>query len=142
VERYNALIVGWMVHIRLWLLWHDSGHLTHLFCQSTDNGDDIPQSDSSGGTFDYNAIFASSLAEFVGTSLVIWTVDRVGRIPTQLVSYLMAGALLCLLCILGNDPSTAATSSSWRWSLIAVGFGARVFEMAATCTTWVTTSLV
>jgi MFS family permease len=140
------------IMLRLWGGWFTSAFgyygtilvTSRIFFvkQSTDNGDDSSQSDSGRDTFDYNAIFVSSLAEFVGTSMVIWTVDRVGRIPTQVVSYLMAGALLCLLCILANDPSTAATSSSWRWSLIAVGFGARVFEMAATCTTWVTTAEV
>lgn len=85
--------------------------------------------------FDYGAIFVSSSAEIVGTTLVILLVDRVGRIPTQIVSYACAGIFVFLLC-------TLAGSSDKRPELllVALGFSARVFEMAGTCVSWVSTA--
>lgn len=83
--------------------------------------------------FDYSAIFVSSSAELVGTTLVILAVDKVGRIPSQVVSYLCAGVAVCVLCVL-------AQSGSPRLMLIAIGFLARVFEMGGTCVTWVSTA--
>jgi MFS family permease len=90
-------------------------------------GDEEPYS------FDYGAIFASSTAELVGTTMVIFAVDRIGRIPSQVFSYLIAGLSVCALCVF----------ASWgfpRYALIGLSFIARVFEMAATCVTWVSTA--
>lgn len=84
-------------------------------------------------SFDYGAIFVSSAAELVGTTLVIVAVDRVGRIPSQVVSYGLAGISVCLLC-------TLASMGSSRTLLIFLGFLARVFEMGGTCVTWVSTA--
>lgn len=84
--------------------------------------------------FDYSAIFISSLAEVVGTTMVILVVDRIGRIPSQVISYAVAGVLLCLLCALAGLGATS------RRTLILLGFGARAFEMAGTCVTWVSTA--
>lgn len=82
---------------------------------------------------DYSAIFVSSMAEFMGTTLVIVAVDRVGRIPSQVASYTLAGVLLCVLCVLAEWGAS-------RRTLMALGFSARVFEMAGTCVTWVSTA--
>jgi MFS family permease len=79
-------------------------------------------------SIDYIGIFISSCAELFGTTLVILTVDRFGRIPLQVVSYATAGIAVCLLSVV-----------SYRPAAIAAGFFARVFEMAATCTSWLTT---
>ena len=84
--------------------------------------------------FDYSAIFISNMAELVGTTLVILVVDRIGRIPSQVMAYAGAGILLCLLCTL------AGTGAASRGTLIGLGFGARALEMAATCVTWVSTA--
>lgn len=84
-------------------------------------------------SFDYGAIFVSSTAEIVGTSIVIMSVDRIGRISSQVISYLLAGIAVCALCMLANLPTP-------RIILVSLGFGARVFEMAATCVTWVSTA--
>jgi MFS family permease len=83
--------------------------------------------------FDYGAIFVSSSAELVGTTLVILLVDRAGRISTQVLSYSLAGILICILCSL-------ASYGAPRLLLIALGFAARVFEMGGTCVTWVSTA--
>jgi hypothetical protein len=84
-------------------------------------------------TFDYNAIFISNAAEIVGVTLVILSVDRLGRILSQVVSYAMTGILLCLLCYL-------AEFGAPRYLLVTLGFAVRMFAMSATCVTWVSTA--
>lgn len=88
--------------------------------------------------FDYTAIFISSSAELLGTTFVILLVDRVGRIPTQVVSYALAGICIFMLCTLTS--STGAASD--RWELVGLGFMLRALDMAATCTSWVMTAEV
>jgi MFS family permease len=85
------------------------------------------------GQFDYNAIFVSTLAEFLGTTLGLWMVDRMGRIPSQVKSYLLAGLFLLAFCV-------AAEYKARHWILLTFGFVARIFEMAATCMLWVSTA--
>lgn len=88
--------------------------------------------------FDYGAIFISSSAELVGTTMVIILVDRAGRIPSQVVSFALAGASIFMLCTLaGKDTGGAAND---RWELVAMGFLLRALDMAATCTAWVMTA--
>ncbi len=65
--------------------------------------------------------------------MVILAVDRAGRIPTQVLSYSLAGISVCVLC-------TLASNGAPRLLLIALGFTARVFEMGGTCVTWVSTA--
>jgi MFS family permease len=92
------------------------------------------EEDASGTyNFDYVAIFVSSSAELVGTTFVIFTVDTVGRIPLQVVSFTMAGICVFALCIL-------ASQDAQRSVLISLGFAARIFEMAGSCVTWVSTA--
>ena len=93
-------------------------------------GDMIPSSqgdtiDSSDYDFDYSAIFLSSSAELVGTTLVVLLVDRVGRISAQVGCYLSAGVSVCLLCVL-------SASDYPRSAVVILGFIARAFEMGAT----------
>ena len=93
--------------------------------------DDI---NDTGVQFDYQAIFISSSAELIGTALVVFLVDRAGRIASQVSAYLVGGICLFLLCFFsegGNRPF-----------LICVSFGARVCEMMGSCVTWVTTAEV
>jgi MFS family permease len=104
---------------------------------------------SSSVQFDYQALWISSSAEFVGTTLAVFSVDRVGRIPFQMVSYATAGVAICLLCVVSQNPTLPSVFGSWvssssfdyrRWTLIGLGFITRVFEMSATCVTWVMTA--
>lgn len=83
--------------------------------------------------FDYGAIFVASSAELVGTTVAIFSVDRAGRIPLQIVSYAMAGLTVCSLCVL-------ASQGAHRSVLIALGFAARIFEMSGSCVSWVSTA--
>ena len=113
--------------------------ITNVFAEDseeTDGGGN--KDDSSGGDydFDFGAIFVSSGAELLGTTVAIAAVDRMGRIRSQVVSYLLAGLSVGLLWISAKSPFIP------RVVLIAFGFSARIFEMAGTCLTWVTTAEV
>ena len=61
------------------------------------NGTTIASTMTETTNFDYSAIFISSSAELLGTTFVILLVDRVGRIPSQVVSYALAGACIFLM---------------------------------------------
>lgn len=97
---------------------------------------DVEQgNDGDNGTyaFDYQAIFISASSEIVGLLLVLSTIDRFGRIPTQTFTYLLGG-ISCLL--LGYASHYGAS----RTTLVVLSFIARLAMMGATCTTWVSTS--
>ena len=91
--------------------------------------------DAGGGVFDfdYSAIFISASSEILGLVLVLCTVDKWGRIPTQVTTYLMGG-ICCLL--LGFFAVKGETS---RTLLVVLSFLARMSMMGATSTTWVAT---
>jgi hypothetical protein len=96
--------------------------------------DDPDQDGAESYNFDYWAIFTSASAEVVGTTLIILLVDRIGRIPSQALSYFAGGCSLLILCLLASqeDPS--------RSHLIVFSFLARMFFMSASCATWVSTA--
>ena len=85
-------------------------------------------------SFDYDAILASASAEIAGTTIALLTVDRLGRIPTQVASYLGGGFSAFLLTLLAMD------SDSPRGQLILMGFLARMFFMGGCSTTWANTA--
>jgi MFS family permease len=83
--------------------------------------------------FDYSAIFISASSEIFGLIVVLYTIDRYGRIATQTVAYLLGGGSFLLL-------SLAVSPEAHRSWLIALSFFTRMAMMAAFCTTWVSTS--
>jgi MFS family permease len=83
--------------------------------------------------FDYSAIFISGSAEIIGLILVLLTVDRWGRIPTQTLAYLLGG-ISCLLL------GFCAYAEASRTILVALAFLSRMAMMGASATTWVSTS--
>jgi hypothetical protein len=85
-------------------------------------------------SFDYWAIFTSASAEVAGTTLIILLVDRVGRIPSQALSYFAGGLSLLILCLLASQEDAS------RSHLIIFSFLARMFFMTAICATWVSTA--
>jgi MFS family permease len=89
--------------------------------------------DGGSYNFDYTAIFISASSEIVGLCIVLLTVDKWGRVPTQVSTYLLGGAS-CL--VLGF----AAHGDSPRALLIFIAFIARMAMMGASCTTWVATT--
>lgn len=123
----------------LWITWAGQAFLYYgtiisvTLVFATEEGDEDHESDRAY-EFDYSAIFAAASSELAGTTLVIFSVDRVGRIPSQAISYIMGGVSAFALCMLaaGDDPQ--------RSHLIAAAFLARMFMMSGSCTTWVSTA--
>lgn len=83
-------------------------------------------------TFDYRAIFISASAEVLGLFIVIHTVDRMGRIPSQTASYIFGGGFLFSFAMLAGTASNS--------TLTGIAFCARMFEMMGSCVTWVSTA--
>jgi MFS family permease len=109
--------------------------ITEIFEEEVQGGDTTRALPSRVPTysFDFGAIFVSSSAELVGATFAILGVDRVGRIPLQIVSYSVAGLSVCTLGIV-------ASNGGGRLALITLGFVARIFEMSGSCVTWVSTA--
>jgi MFS transporter, putative metabolite:H+ symporter len=105
--------------------------ITMIFAANDENKNDNDQEYS----FDYKAIFAAGSAEWIGTSIALYTIDRYGRIPSQVMSYSAGGLLVWILCILQELDSTPP-----RRVMILFVFGARLAFMCGSCTTWVSTA--
>jgi len=98
--------------------------VTRVFQDNSDNSDGTPN-------FNFEAIFISCTAEILGTTIIIFSVDSIGRIRSQQLSYTLGGLCVFMLCL----PSLKGSVGT----LTVLAFVARVFEMAASCLTWVTT---
>jgi MFS family permease len=136
-EVFELLQPPWRgITLRLWGAWFtlSFGYFGTLMVTTRIFSSDVAKSGESDLTkFDFEAIFISSIAEFVGTTMAIVTIDRFGRIPSQVVSFLLAGLFLCMFCVL-------AERNAHRWILLVFAFTSRIFEMAATCILWVSTA--
>ena len=108
--------------------------VTRVFEMSDEAAMDDDIGNGAAVQFDYQAIFISSSAELIGTCLVVFLIDRAGRIASQVSVYLIGGVCLFLLCFFSDNGS--------RTFLIGVSFGARICEMMGSCVTWVTTAEV
>ena len=92
------------------------------------------QGDTEGSNDDvnYRSITVSVMSEFVGVTLVILTIDRFGRVWSQMVTYLIGGIFVGLLCFFEASGST--------FVLTAFAFGSRLGFMSASCVTWTATA--
>jgi len=123
--------------LTLWGVWGFSAFgyygtvmaITNIFDTEGDSGAGPERRNN----FDYSAIFESSSAELVGTTIAILSIDVFGRVPLMVVAYAMAGMFVCALYV-------SAAYECDRSVLIAFGFGARIAEMISTCVTWVSTA--
>jgi hypothetical protein len=100
------------------------------------SGDNELDGDDEGKkySFDYAAILASASSEIAGTTAAIISVDRIGRVPVQVASYIGGGLSIFAMTYL------ASNEDSPRGWLILFGFLARMFFMGGSCTTWVITA--
>jgi len=125
------------ITLLLWLTWigYAIGYYgTILTVTRIFDADAVEGADAQGGTpnFDYKAIFISASAEILGLFVVIQTVDSVGRIPTQAMSYIFGGIFIFSLSMSVGNAS--------RNVLTVLAFCARAFEMMGSCVTWVSTA--
>jgi hypothetical protein len=101
---------------------------------ASEDAEDAHMGEAGSYSFDYWAIFTSASAEVAGTTLIILLVDRVGRIPSQALSYFAGGVSLLILCLLASQEDAS------RSHLIVFSFLTRMFFMTAICATWVSTA--
>jgi putative MFS transporter len=87
-----------------------------------------------GGTpeFDYKAILISASAEVVGLMVSIQTVDSIGRIYSQVFSFILGGIMIFTLAMLSDNGNTAV--------LTTFAFLSRALMMGGSCSTWVSTA--
>eukprot|EP00554_Chaetoceros_debilis_P006976 CAMPEP_0194073076 /NCGR_PEP_ID=MMETSP0149-20130528/626_1 /TAXON_ID=122233 /ORGANISM="Chaetoceros debilis, Strain MM31A-1" /LENGTH=484 /DNA_ID=CAMNT_0038753033 /DNA_START=138 /DNA_END=1592 /DNA_ORIENTATION=+ len=92
-----------------------------------DTGEDGADED-----FDYSAIFLSSAAELIGTTLAIRLIDTIGRIKTLVGSCIIGGIGIFALCL--TDEKVA------RWVQICCALVARAAQMSMACVAWISTA--
>jgi uncharacterized membrane protein (DUF4010 family) len=87
-------------------------------------------------TFNYEAIFISSAAEFVGLTVVVLAVDKVGRVWPMTLNFVLGGTFVLILSLLADSGSES------DFLLTSTAFMGRAVEMGASCLLWVTTAEV
>jgi putative MFS transporter len=90
------------------------------------------EDEDNGLDFDYLAIFISSVSEFIGVAVAIALVDSVGRVKSLIVSFLIGGSSMLIVCMFNGVFS--------RMTIVAFSFLSRASEMAAACVTWIATA--
>jgi len=103
---------------------------TRVFQLSESTNDDAI---ATGPKFNYGALCITSAAEIAGVLLSILTVDRWGRVPSQVLGYAGGGISVFLMCMLSENGASIAI-------LTLVAFISRTFEMSASCVTWISTA--
>jgi hypothetical protein len=138
----------------LWSTWFGLGFLYYgvilavsiVFTNEEEMEDDEANGNGNGGSyaFDYEAIFISASSEIFGLIIVLFTIDKFGRIPSQTISYRVGGTATLLMGILYhifyNNNDEDDITYLHRYVLIGLAFIARMAMMGATSTTWVSTS--
>lgn len=96
--------------IKLWIVWFGMAFVYYgviiaigiIFSANQDmdnNEDDNNIHGKALYDFDYSAIFISASSEIFGLIVVLYTIDRYGRIATQTVAYLLGGGSFLLLSL-------------------------------------------
>jgi MFS family permease len=108
----------------------------------THSSNNSPSSSSSLEIFDLNSIIITSFAEVLGTAILMFVIDSIGRIRSQIVSYTIGGISMLLLCY-WYDHHHHPTSSNDNNSVLVLllcAFLARVSYKIGICATWIMTS--
>lgn len=141
------------ITILLWATWFGFGFLYYgviiavslIFTSNEAANDDYVTDDNeqniSSYDFDFGAIFVTASAEIFGLIAALFTIDSIGRIPSQTIAYLIGGIstfILGILCAYWNGNDNDDTFR--RTSLIILAFISRMAMMASSCVTWVSTS--
>jgi putative MFS transporter len=121
------------VSIPLWCVWALFGFtyyglilfVARVYSKNSSSGDDNEQSCS----FDYSSIFINSLSELIGTTFGVVLIDRIGRVNTQMIFYLLSGLFVAMVSV----PSLSSGG------VLAVAFVGRMCIMTASSSTWVLT---
>jgi len=98
----------------------------------------ISDSDGDEDVFSFIQLALNSSAEFVGIVAAICCIDRMGRVPTQSLGYLLAGIFIMSVCIGRHFEESQDEHTEYNY-IFYLSFLARMFIMAATNVTWVHT---
>ena len=82
----------------------------------------------------------ANAAEIVAIIFMVMYVDKLGRIPIQTFCYFGGGVLVVILCLLTAKRDTTAHQQFMCVTMVILAFGVRMLNMAASCTTWVSTA--
>jgi len=85
--------------------------------------------DDTGYNFNYSAILKSSAGEVLGTTLVVMSVDRIGRVASQIFCYVMGGLSVFVFCWYASYENSSGSV------LVLLAFLVRAFEMGSSCVT-------
>ncbi|CAB9516858.1 Synaptic vesicle 2-related protein [Seminavis robusta] len=120
---------------------------TLVFASSTASSNNNTQEDNAGTYhFEYGALFVANAAEIVATIFMIHTVEKLGRIPIQTYGFLSGGIMVVLLCGLTSLHRQQQQAEQGEYAtytylaMVVLAFGVRMANMAASCTTWVSTA--
>ena len=94
--------------------------------------EDDSHADNGDPMFNFKSIVISSSAELLGLTVVILTVERVGRIRPQVICFFLGGVFSLILSISASSGSVIL--------LTAISFCAKSVEGGASCLLWVTTA--
>jgi len=87
--------------------------------------------------FDYSSLIVNSTSEIFGLLIVAYSIDRIGRVASQVWSYIIGGIALFFMCILAEQ-----TGQKQHYLLFTLSYIARASEMVSSCVTWVSTAEV
>lgn len=102
-EYYELIRTGKArkISLPLWVIWIIFGFTYYgiiLFVNQIYSTSES-SSDSGGCSFDFQFIFYSSLSELIATAITVPCIDRLGRIRTQIVLYLVSGVAVILMAM-------------------------------------------
>jgi MFS family permease len=118
-------------NIPLWTVWYCFGFCYYgviLFVARVFEGNSESHTDTNICNYNYQAIFTTAFSEVFGTIFTLYSIDKWGRIKTQIFLYSLAGVSVFLM---GLDLGTSFISVT---AMIA-----RSSASAASMSTWVAT---
>jgi putative MFS transporter len=129
--------------LTLWLVWacyalmYYGTVLAVTLVFSSDNSNN-KNDEKKSLYFDYNAILISTLAEVAGATVVLLTIDRLGRRTMHATSFLLGGSMVLVLCLAVADYKDEHRNRN-RSLVLLLAFLARMFIFSGSAITWIWT---
>jgi len=124
--RKITLLV-WGIWLGLGLSYYGS-ILTIARIFSTDDDDDSDDDDLS---FDYTSITISASSEIIAVTIMLYVVDKYGRVMSQVFSYALGGMLVFSLCLLESYVPSGLSATLAFMSRVAAFCAVTVTDVAA-----------
>lgn len=98
----------------------------------------ISDTDGDEDVFAFFPLALNATAEFLGIVVAITCIDRLGRVPTQALGYMLAGIFIMAVCVGRHFEESREEGAEYNF-IFYLSFLARLFIMGATNVTWVHT---